>query len=97
MFKFLFLKHLTKDKQLPAIEAVLKATCNNTNQRVSPIIALIVCPTRELAIQVAAEANVLLKYHEGIGVQSLVGGTRFKLDLKRLESNPCQVCFILLW
>nr|CAD1830747.1 unnamed protein product [Ananas comosus var. bracteatus] len=76
---------------LPAIEAVLKATCNNTNQRVSPIIALIVCPTRELAIQVAAEANVLLKYHEGIGVQSLVGGTRFKLDLKRLESNPCQI------
>ena len=52
---------------------------------------LILCPTRELASQIAAEANVMLKYHDGIGVQTLVGGTRFKLDQKRLESDPCQV------
>jgi superfamily II DNA/RNA helicase len=67
---------------------------SNTNQRVSPIFALVLCPTRELAIQLTAEANVLLKYHEGIGVQSLIGGTRFKLDQRRLESDPCQVCHI---
>lgn len=64
---------------------------SNTNQRVSPIFALVLCPTRELAIQLTAEANVLLKYHEGIGVQSLIGGTRFKLDQRRLESDPCQI------
>lgn len=57
-----------------------------------PIYVLILCPTRELASQIAAEANVLLKHHDGIGVLTLVGGTRFKVDQKRLESDPCQVC-----
>ncbi|XP_062221441.1 DEAD-box ATP-dependent RNA helicase 48-like isoform X2 [Phragmites australis] len=76
---------------LPAIESVLNAMKSNSNHRVSPIFALVLCPTRELAIQLTAEANVLLKYHEGIGVQSLIGGTRFKLDQRRLESDPCQI------
>ncbi|KAJ1281708.1 hypothetical protein BS78_04G326500 [Paspalum vaginatum] len=76
---------------LPAIESVLNAMKINTNHRVSPIFALVICPTRELAIQLTAEANVLLKYHTGIGVQSLIGGTRFKLDQRRLESEPCQI------
>ncbi|OWM85331.1 probable DEAD-box ATP-dependent RNA helicase 48 [Punica granatum] len=75
---------------LPAIETVLKASANS-NQRVPPIDVLILCPTRELASQLAAEAKALLKYHEGIGVQTLVGGTRFKVDQKRLESDPCQI------
>ncbi|XP_018505716.2 probable DEAD-box ATP-dependent RNA helicase 48 [Pyrus x bretschneideri] len=76
---------------LPAIEAVVKAMASNTNQRVSPVFVLILCPTRELASQIAAETNVLLRYHDGIGMQTLVGGTRFKEDQKRLESNPCQI------
>lgn len=80
-----------KGQQLPAIETVLKASDKKSAQRVPPIDVLILCPTRELASQIAAEANVLLKYHEGIGVQTLVGGTRFKDDQKRLECNPCQV------
>ncbi|KAJ3672233.1 hypothetical protein LUZ60_006954 [Juncus effusus] len=78
---------------LPAIEAVLKQQERETNMRVPPITTLILCPTRELAVQLTAEIKVLLKYHEGngIGVQSLYGGTRFKLDQKRLESSPCQI------
>lgn len=56
-----------------------------------PIYVLILCPTRELASQLAAEANAMLKYHDGVCVQTLVGGTRFKDDQKRLESDPCQV------
>ncbi|KAJ4806051.1 DEAD-box ATP-dependent RNA helicase 48 [Rhynchospora pubera] len=76
---------------IPAIEAVLKAKESSTNLRVPPITALVLCPTRELAIQLTAEAKVLSRYHEGIGVQSLVGGTRFKLDQKQLESSPCQI------
>ncbi|KAK4801191.1 hypothetical protein SAY86_021678 [Trapa natans] len=75
---------------LPAIETVLKASAN-TNQRVPSVDVLILCPTRELASQLVAEAKALLKYHEGIGVQTLVGGTRFKVDQKRLESDPCQI------
>lgn len=76
---------------LPAIEAVLKATSSNRIQRVPPILVLILCPTREIASQIAAEANVMLKYHDGIGVQTLIGGTRFKFDQKCLESDPCQI------
>ncbi|KAG6636836.1 hypothetical protein CIPAW_11G138600 [Carya illinoinensis] len=76
---------------LPTIEAVLKAVSDNTIHRVPPIYVLILCPTRELASQIAAEANVMLKYHDGISVQTLVGGTRFKDDQKRLESYPCQI------
>ncbi|KAA8522380.1 hypothetical protein F0562_013259 [Nyssa sinensis] len=76
---------------LPAIETVLKASTSNTIKRVEPIYVLILCPTRELASQIAAEANVMLKYHDAIGVQTLVGGTRFKVDQKRLESDPCQI------
>ncbi|XP_075640019.1 putative DEAD-box ATP-dependent RNA helicase 48 isoform X2 [Castanea sativa] len=76
---------------LPAIETVLKASSNTTIQRVPPIYVLILCPTRELASQLAAEANAMLKYHDGVCVQTLVGGTRFKDDQKRLESDPCQI------
>ena len=91
---FLHFSSFVKDKQLPAIETVLKASDSSSSQRVPPIFALIICPTRELASQIAAEANVLLKYHDGIGVQTLVGGTRFKDDQKRLESSPSQVCLL---
>ncbi|CAA7039001.1 unnamed protein product [Microthlaspi erraticum] len=78
---------------LPAIETVVKAmrSSDSSVHRVSPIFALILCPTRELASQIAAEGKALLKYHEGIGVQTLIGGTRFKLDQQRLESDPCQI------
>eukprot|EP00258_Populus_trichocarpa_P036385 XP_024452404.1 probable DEAD-box ATP-dependent RNA helicase 48 isoform X3 [Populus trichocarpa] len=71
--------------------AVLKATSSNDKPQVSPIYALILCPTRELASQIAAEANAMLKYHDGIGVLTLVGGTRFKDDQRRLESDPYQI------
>lgn len=73
---------------------MLKASSSNNVQRVPPIFVLILCPTRELASQISAEANVLLKYHDEIGVQTLVGGTRFKDDQKRLESSPSQVQFL---
>ncbi|XP_074563562.1 DEAD-box ATP-dependent RNA helicase 48-like [Curcuma longa] len=76
---------------IPAIETVIQAMHGNTNQRIPQTHVLILCPTRELAIQVAAEANVLLRHHDGIGVQTLIGGVRFKMDQKRLESNPCQI------
>ena len=54
---------------------------------------LIICPTRELASQAAAEANTLLKYHPSIGVQVVIGGTRLALEQKRMQANPCQVSF----
>ncbi|KAK6935359.1 DEAD/DEAH box helicase domain [Dillenia turbinata] len=45
-------------------------------QWVLPIDVLSLCPSRELASQIAAEeASVMLRYHDGMGVQTLVGGT----------------------
>ncbi|KAJ9549958.1 hypothetical protein OSB04_022501 [Centaurea solstitialis] len=82
---------VVKHKQLPAIETVLKASIKDAAKRVPQICVLILLPTRELASQIAAEANVLLKYHDRIGVQTLVGGTRFKDDQRRLETEPCQI------
>ncbi|KAL9249772.1 putative DEAD-box ATP-dependent RNA helicase 48 [Drosera capensis] len=76
---------------VPAIDAVLKAATCNRVQRVPPIYVLILCPTRELASQLVAETRALLKYHDGLDVQGLIGGTRFKDDLKRIESNSCQI------
>lgn len=61
-----------------------------------PILVLVVCPTRELASQAAAEANTLLKYHPSIGVQVVIGGTRLALEQKRMQANPCQVSLSFL-
>lgn len=93
VFFHFWLCNVVKHKQLPAIETVLKALNSKEAKRlrVPPICVLILCPTRELASQIAAEANVLLKYHDEIGVQTLVGGTRFKVDQKLLETEPCQI------
>lgn len=52
---------------------------------------LVICPTRELASQAAAEANTLLKYHPSLGVQVVIGGTRLALEQKRMQANPCQI------
>ncbi|KAL3647185.1 hypothetical protein CASFOL_008153 [Castilleja foliolosa] len=77
---------------LPAIETALKGSSSQSKpQQIPPIYVLILCPTRELASQISAEAKVLLKHHDGIDVQTLTGGTRFKVDQKRLESEPCQI------
>jgi hypothetical protein len=57
-----FIEVFIKEKQIPAIEAVLKAKESSTNLRVPPITVLVLCPTRELAIQLTAEAKVLLRY-----------------------------------
>lgn len=82
--------------QLPSIEVVVKSPPVALNQKRPPIIVLVICPTRELASQAAAEANTLLKYHPSTGVQVVIGGTRLALEQKRMQANPCQVSFSLL-
>lgn len=77
--------------QLPAIEIVVKSATMDRDQKRPPIIVLVICPTRELASQAAAEANKLLKYHPSIGVQVVIGGIRLALEQKRMQANPCQV------
>ncbi|OEL23175.1 DEAD-box ATP-dependent RNA helicase 25 [Dichanthelium oligosanthes] len=70
---------------LPAIE-VLSALPHSTS-----INLLVMCPTRELANQVAAEARKLLKYHRSLGVQVVIGGTRLPQEQRSMQANPCQI------
>ncbi|QCE02580.1 ATP-dependent RNA helicase DDX18/HAS1 [Vigna unguiculata] len=76
---------------LPSIEVVAKSPPSDRDHRRPPISVLVICPTRELASQAAAEANKLLKYHPTIGVQVVIGGTRLALEQKRMQANPCQI------
>ncbi|CAL4962607.1 unnamed protein product [Urochloa decumbens] len=70
---------------LPAIE-VLSALPRTTS-----INLLVMCPTRELANQVAAEAKKLLKYHRSLGVQVVIGGTKLPQEQRSMQANPCQI------
>ncbi|KAG4379670.1 hypothetical protein GLYMA_16G025700v4 [Glycine max] len=76
---------------LPSIEVVAKSPPSDRDHRRPPISVLVICPTRELASQAAAEATKLLKYHPTIGVQVVIGGTRLALEQKRMQANPCQI------
>lgn len=80
--------------QLPSIEVVVNSPPIGRDNKRPPILVLVMCPTRELANQAAAEANTLLKYHTSIGVQCVIGGTRLPMEQKRLQANPCQVIFV---
>ena len=77
--------------KLPSIEAVIKSPPVSRDNRHPPIIVLVVCPTRELACQAAAEANILLKYHSSIGVEVVIGGTKLPAEQRRMQKHPCQV------
>jgi len=69
----------------------VKSPPSDPGQNQTPILVLVVCPTRELARQVAAEATKLLKYHPTIGAQVVIGGTKIGSEQKRIQNNPCQV------
>lgn len=49
--------------------------------------ALILCPTRELAIQVAEEISKIAKYKKGIRMVPVVGGQPFDRQIKGLKSG----------
>ncbi|XP_042057929.1 DEAD-box ATP-dependent RNA helicase 31-like isoform X2 [Salvia splendens] len=76
---------------LPAIEIIAKLPPSDRDKKRSPIYVLVICPTRELATQAAAEANKLLKYHSSIGVQVVIGGTRLGMEQKKMQVNACQI------
>ncbi|KAL2468858.1 DEAD-box ATP-dependent RNA helicase 31-like [Forsythia ovata] len=76
---------------LPAIEAIVKSPPIAHDQKHSPILVLILCPTRELASQVAAEASKLLKYHPSIAAQVVIGGIKVAQEQTRMRKNPFQI------
>ena len=52
--------------------------------------ALIMCPTRELVVQVANEIKKLTKYQKKLSVFSIFGGQDIKIQLKALKQG-CQI------
>ncbi|KAJ4911781.1 DEAD-box ATP-dependent RNA helicase 25 [Raphanus sativus] len=76
---------------LPSIEAVIKSPPVSGDTRRPQIIVLVVCPTRELACQAAAEAKTLLKYHSSIGVDVVIGGTKLRAEQRRMAKRPCRI------
>mmetsp|Transcript_780 Transcript_780/g.1093 ORF Transcript_780/g.1093 Transcript_780/m.1093 type:complete len:575 (+) Transcript_780:42-1766(+) len=49
--------------------------------------ALVVVPTRELALQIADQAAAILTYHNDITVACFYGGTKIKRDINILRNN----------
>ncbi len=59
-----------------------------TDKTVSNIQALVLCPTRELVIQVHREFEKLTKYMEGVNIVSIYGGQNIEKQLNALKRNP---------
>lgn len=64
---------------IPCIEKI--DTSNKNTQ------ALIMCPTRELSVQVAAELTKLLKYKKNINIVAIYGGQSIGIQLRSLSKG----------
>jgi|GEM_PF-13890 len=77
---------------LPALHALLETPAMSKGEQAarsrragaSPRV-LVLCPTRELAAQVAAEAISLVRFVRGIRIANVVGGTAFGKQLMELR------------
>ena len=58
-----------------------------SNMTCQGIQAVILSPTRELTMQIAAEAKALVTFVPGIKIVSLIGGTKMGKDIKSLSST----------
>lgn len=63
-----------------------KDPTNNRNFKPAVPGALIVCPTRELAQQVAHDAIDLVKHARGLRVANVVGGMPYQLQIAKLQN-----------
>lgn len=68
-----------------AIPIIEKLDFNPENKSIQ---ALVLCPTRELAIQVHREFEKLTKYFENISVVSVYGGQNIEKQLSALKKEP---------
>lgn len=69
----------TASYSLPMIEKI-----DNKNKKVQ---AIVLCPTRELAVQVADEIRKFLKYQEGIKTVAIYGGQSIETQIKILKKG----------
>lgn len=62
-------------------------TIETIDERDRSVQALILCPTRELAIQVSGEIQKLAKYKQGISVVPIYGGQSYDRQLRALKQG----------
>lgn len=62
---------------LPALQKIINATSGGKNNPANAPFALVLCPTRELAQQVAADAINLVKNTRGLRIATVVGGSSY--------------------
>lgn len=58
------------------------------NMKVSFVQALILCPTRELALQIATEVKSLARYIDDFNVCTIIGGQNIKIQEERIKKKP---------
>ncbi|MCE9499628.1 MAG: DEAD/DEAH box helicase [Leptospira sp.] len=63
-------------------------TIENINPGSKEIQAIVLCPTRELVVQVTEEFRKLMKYMEGLSVVPIYGGQEMDRQLKALKKFP---------
>jgi ATP-dependent RNA helicase MSS116 len=74
---------------IPSIEKMLQQPRGVGGRK--PISTLILSPTRELAMQIAKEAELLLHFATGMRTLCLVGGTNMKKDVRLLNEGPVAI------
>ena len=72
--------------ETPPKRAKRKDPTNTRNFKAAVPGALIVCPTRELAQQVAHDAIDLVKHARGLRVANVVGGMPYQLQIAKLQN-----------
>jgi len=82
---------------IPAVQRLLNSNppvqrpaSGNGGQAVSPVSILVLSPTRELALQISSQAELLLT-HLPFKVQTVVGGTNMSAEAKRLVRQRCDI------
>ncbi|CAN5919972.1 DEAD/DEAH box helicase [soil metagenome] len=74
---------------LPALQQILAARGDNTKRREKGVIygprILVLCPTRELAMQVAKAASTYGRYVQGLRVATVVGGVPYPAQIAALR------------
>lgn len=73
---------------LPLVERLTTATSSSMRNAQQPALrSLVLSPTRELAQQIADEAEKLLSCHKGLTCVSVVGGTNINSDQRALKNG----------
>ena len=74
---------------IPTVERIakLRKSAGGGGGGEREIYCLIISPTRELAAQIAAEAEALTKFHAGFAIVTIVGGTNINSDKRNFAGR----------